>query len=202
MKKLSLFTALLLPLVFAGCQKHVFADFRPLDQAGMWSENLEAMKKLNPSDAEIAQVVTLKQAGNTDTLCLGLMDSAHAHQHTFTSSAAVNSLHSANFSDDQILSYAQHEKLDSISTEAVMLRLLELSDASIDTILRRRMNGTPTMSSAEIGRLKNTQLSEREIMARIESGMTDAQADIEAAFREKGRAHAGTGFTRVHGRRR
>jgi len=59
------------------------------------------------------------------------------------------------------------------------------------------MNGLPTLSSAEIGRLKNTQLSEKEIMARVENGMTDVQADAEASAREKGRAHSGTGFVRI-----
>ncbi len=192
---------MLLPLLLAGCQSHVFADYRPLDKAGMWSENLEAMKKRNLSDAEIAQVVSLKGAGNSDTLCLGLVDAAHAHQHSFTSAAAANSLHGANFSDEQILAFAQRDKLEAISTEAVMLRLLELSDPSIEIILRRRMSGIPTLSSAEIGRLKNTQLSEKEIMARISAGMTDAQADAEASLREHSRAHNGVGFTRVHGRR-
>jgi hypothetical protein len=32
--------------------------------------------------------------------------------------------------------------------------------------------------------------------------MTDVQADAEAAAREKSRNHNGTGFVRVHGRRR
>jgi len=201
MRRLSLPAIALLPLLAAGCQSHVFADYRPLDQAGMWSENLQAMKKLKLSDTEIAQVVSLKNAGNSDTLCLGLVQAARAHQHPFTSAAAANSLHGANFADEQILAFAERDKLDSISTEAVMLRLLELSDSSIDNILRRRMNGLPTLSSAEIGRLKNTQLSEKEIMARIQSGMTDAQADAEASMRERNRAHSGTGFTRVHGRR-
>jgi hypothetical protein len=39
-------------------------------------------------------------------------------------------------------------------------------------------------------------------VARIQNGVTDAQADAEAAAREKARAHSGTGFVRVHGRRR
>jgi len=202
MKKHAFAASLLLPLALGGCQKHVFADYRPLDKAGMWSGNLQTLKELNPTDAEIAQVVALKNSGNTDTLCLDLVAAAHAHQHPFASAAAANSLHGANFSDERILAIAQQDKLDSISSEAVLLRLIGLSDSSVDTVLRRRMKGMTTVSSAEIGRLKNTGLTEKDIMARVENGMTDAQADAEAAAREKGRAHAGTGFTRVHGRRR
>ena len=82
-----------------------------------------------------------------------------------------------------------------------MLRLVGLSDASVDTILHRRLKGLTTMSSAEIGRLKNTGLTEKQIMEQVNAGMTDAQADKEAALREAARNHSNTGFVRTHGRR-
>ena len=82
-----------------------------------------------------------------------------------------------------------------------MLRLVGLSDHAVDVILHTRMKGQRTISSAEIGRLKNTGLSEAQIMERINRGLTDAQADKEAAGREAARNHANTGFTRVRGRR-
>jgi hypothetical protein len=53
----------------------------------------------------------------------------------------------------------------------------------------------------QIGRLKNTGLTEKQIMERINEGMTDAQADKEATMREAVRNHSGTGFVRLHGRR-
>jgi hypothetical protein len=168
----------------------------------MWSGSMEELKKLNPSESEIAQIVALKNAGVNDELCLGLVSAAHTHQHPFASAEAAKSLNGANFTDEQILTIAQHDQLDSISSDAVMLRLIGLSDPTVQVLLQRRLRGIPTLSSAEIGRLKNTQLSEREILARIENGMTDAQADAEASAREKSRAHSGTGFTRVRGRRR
>jgi hypothetical protein len=49
--------------------------------------------------------------------------------------------------------------------------------------------------------LKNTGLTEKQIMERINQGMTDAEADKEAAYREATRNHANTGFVRQHGRR-
>ena len=83
-----------------------------------------------------------------------------------------------------------------------MLRLVGLSDGAVDAILHKRMTGRRTLSSAEIGRLKNTGLTEAQIMERINRGMTDAEADKEATVREANRNHANTGFTRVKGRRR
>ena len=100
------------------------------------------------------------------------------------------------------MAIARKDQLDALSGDAVMLRLIRLSDPTVQMILQRRMNGLTTMSSAEIGRLKNTGLTEKEIVARIQNGMTDTQADAEAAARENARAHSGTGFVRVHGRRR
>ena len=190
----------LLPAFFAGCHSHPLTDYRQLDKAGMWSSGLEDLKKLNVSDSEVNQLVALKNSGVSDEVCVQLVSAAHAHQHPFTSAAAAKSLNSAGFTDDQILAIAKSDQLDSLSGDAVMLRLIGLSDATVQLLLQRRMKGLPTMSSAEIGRLKNTELSEKEIVARIENGMTDAQADAEAAAREKAFAHSGTGF--VHARTR
>ncbi len=168
----------------------------------MWSSGLEDLKKLNVSDAEVNQLVALKNSGVSDEVCVQLVAAAHDHHHPFTSAAAAKSLNSAGFTDDQILAIAKNDQLDSLSGDAVMLRLIGLSDSTVQVLLQRRMKGLPTLSSAEIGRLKNTELSEREIVARIQTGMTDAQADAEAAAREKAFAHSGTGFVRAHGRRR
>jgi len=147
-------------------------------------------------------LVALKNAGVSDDMCLSLVQVAHGHQHPFASAASAASLNRAGFSDEQILDIARNDQLDTLSGDAVMLRLIRLSDPTVQLILERRMKKLTTLSSAQIGRLKNTGLSEKEIVSRIQSGMTDAQADAEAAAREHARAHSGTGFVRVHGRRR
>jgi hypothetical protein len=185
----------------SGCDNHPLTDYRPLDQAGMFSSNVEQLKTLNTSDAEVAQLVKLKQAGISDESCLTLVNDARQHHHLFTSADSAINLARAGYSETVILEVAKSEQLDIISGDAVMLRLVGLSDRSVDLILHRRLKGQPTMSSAEIGRLKNTGLTEKQIMERVTQGMTDAQADREAALREATRNHAGTGFTRVRGRK-
>jgi len=192
----------LLPVLCIGCNSHPLTDYRPLDKAGMWSSGMQELRKLNTTDAEIGQVVTLKHAGVSDDMCVALVAAAHAHQHPFASAESAKSLNGAGFTDEQILAFARNDQLDTLSADAVMLRLIGLSDPTVQKLLQRRMKGLPTLSSAEIGRLKNTGLSEKEILAQIENGMTDAQADAVASVREKSRAHNGTGFVRVHGRRR
>jgi hypothetical protein len=158
----------------SGCHQHPLTDYRPLDQAGMWSSSVEQLKTVNE---------------------------AHQRQHPLTSAdSAVNLMH-AGYAEPVILEIAKMGQLDSISGDAVMLRLVGLSNSAVDFILHRRLKGQPTMSSAQIGRLKNTGLTEKQILERINNGVTDAAADKEAAFREATRNHANTGFVRTHGRR-
>ena len=130
----------------------------------------------------------LKKMGRFIQLALGSAD------------AAVNLSH-AGYPESVILEIANIDQLDIVSGDAVLLRLVGLSDHAVDMILHRRLRGQPTMGSAEIGRLKNTGLTEKQIMERINGGMTDAQADKEATVREAVRNHSGTGFVRLHGRR-
>src|SRR5256886_7011279 len=66
-----------------GCHQHPLTDYRPLDQAGMWSSNVEQLKTLNTSDREVAQLVKLKQAGIGDDACVTLISGAHrSEEHT------------------------------------------------------------------------------------------------------------------------
>jgi hypothetical protein len=185
----------------SGCEKHPLTDYRPLDLAGMWSSNVEQLKSLNTSDAEVAQLVRMKQGSLSDDTCVALIASAHKHQHVFTSADAAVNLARAGYTESVILEIAKIDQLEILSGDAVMLRLIGLSDKGVDTILQRRLKGVPTMGSAEIGRLKNTGLTEKQILERVNQGMTDAQADKEAGAREAARNHSNTGFVRQHGRR-
>jgi hypothetical protein len=198
--KLILLGILFLPLF--GCNQHFLTDYRPLDQSGMWSTSVEQLKKLNTSDTEVEQLIKMKQAGVGDDACVQVISDAHNHQHPFASAdSAVNLMH-AGYNETVLLEMTKVDQLDKLSGDAVMLRLVGLSDPAVDSILHRRMKGQRTLSSAEIGRLKNTGLTEKQIMERIDRGMTDAEADKEATVRETNRNHANTGFTRVRGRRR
>ena len=187
---------------FLGCDQHPFTDYRPLDRSGMWSSSVEELKKLNTSDTEVIQLTKMKQAGISDDTCVTAIADAHQHQHPFSSADAAVNLMKAGYSDSIIVEMTKVDQLDNLSGDAVMLRLVGLSDSAVDVILHKRMRGQRTLSSAEIGRLKNTGLTEAQIMERINRGMTDPEADKEAAYREAARNHANTGFTRVRGRRR
>jgi hypothetical protein len=185
----------------AGCHQHPLTDYRPLDQAGMFSSDIEQLKGLNISDQEIAQVVKLKRAGIRDDVCVELVSTAHVRKHLFTSADSASNLAGAGFTETQILEIARADQLDTISIDAVTLKLIGLSDPTVQLVLHRHLDGRPVMASAEISRLKNTGLTERQILERINAGMTDEQAEKEIHARESARNHKDTSFVRIRGRK-
>lgn len=187
--------------LLVGCHQHPLTDYRPLDQVGMWSSNIEQLKGLNASDQEVAQVIKLKNAGISDDTCVELVSTAHAHKILFTSADSAASLAGAGFSEQQIIDIAHVGQLDAISFDAVTLKLIGLSESTVQLILHRHLTGQPVMASAEISELKNTGLSERQILERINAGMTDEQAKKEIETRERIRDHSNTSFVRVRGRK-
>ena len=201
MKLRALFPGVCVLFLAVGCHQHPLTDYRPLDQAGMWSSGLEDLKKLNTSDSEVAQLVKVKQARLSDDACVALVAAAHERKHPFTSGESTANLAGAGYSEEQILEIAKSDQIDAISGDAVALRLIGVSDSFVQYILQRRLQGHATVSTPQIARLKNTGLTEKKILDQIKSGLTDAQADREIAARESARDGAGAGFVRVRGRR-
>jgi hypothetical protein len=189
-------------LLLSGCQKQHQTDYTPLDRSGFWASNLDEAKKLKLSDKEISQLAKLKQSGASDDLCLSLLKAARDHQHDFSSADSAIELSRAGYSDQQILAVAQSDQIDMLSGEAVTLKLIGLSNPTLQAIIERRIKGLPTLTSAQIGRLKNTGLSEKQIVALVNEGLTPEQAEAQVAKREAARNHSNTGFVRVQGRRR
>jgi hypothetical protein len=185
-----------------GCHNHPVMDYRPLDLAGMNSGTIERLKPLNISDTEVQQLVRLKSSGVSDDTCVTLISSAHDHKRFFSSADSVANLLNARYTESDVITYAQADKLDTISGDAVMLRLIGLSDSTVTAILQRELQGLPTISSAAIGRLKNTGLTEKQIVELIAQGITEQQAEAEANSREAARNHAHTDFVRARSSRR
>jgi len=188
-------------LVLSGCQKHPQTDYSALDQSGMWSSSLDELKTMKPSDLEITQLTKLKHAGASDDLCLALVKAARAHHHEFSNADSSMDLSRAGYTDAQILEMAQSDQIDILSGEAVTLKLIGLSNPTVQAIIHRRIQGLPTLTSEQIGELKNTAMSEKQILDIVNQGLSDQQAEALIAKREAERNHSNTGFVRVRGRR-
>ena len=168
----------------------------------MWSSSLDELKQLKPSDLEIAQLTKLKHSGASDDLCLELVRAARAHHQEFSNADGVMDLSRAGYSDPEILEMAQADQIDLLSGEAVTLKLIGLTNPTIQAIIHRRIKGLPTLTGEQIGRLKNTGMSEKQILEVVNQGYPEQKAEAFITQREAVRNHANTGFVRVHGRRR
>ncbi|HET9803340.1 MAG TPA: hypothetical protein VFP96_08895 [Candidatus Acidoferrum sp.] len=200
MRTLRIVLAFSLLPVLGGCNSHPLTDYRAASEAGFFSGTIEDLKKLNASDAEVAELIKLKQVGVPEETLTVLVRTAHEHQHSFIATDPVRNLVNAGFSDQRILQIAQLDKLDSIGGDAVMLHVIGLSDPTVQMLLDKRIKGVPTMSVNAIAELKNTGLTEKDILYRIQNGMTDSQAMAEAAARQKAVAR-NTGFRSNRGRK-
>jgi len=187
-------SCLLLVFASAGCQKHTLTDYRPLDGAGMWFGKVQELKALDTDDSEVAQIVHLKKEGISDDTCVQLVSASHIRKHDFASSDAVVNLRRGGFSEAEILDLASTDRLDSLSLDAITLRLTGISNTAVLEILHRKARGLPVLSGPVIGRLKNAGLSDAQILERIRQGMTDAQGEREASALEHN--HNRTAFVR------
>lgn len=201
MRKLLSILALGACLAAGGCKQKPKTDYSGLGQSGMWSTSLDELKKLKASDAEIAQLTKLKQAGASDDLCLSLLKAARAHHHEFTSADSAVSLSRAGYDDAEILEMAQTDQIDILAGEAVTLKLIGLTNPTVQSIMHRRVQGLPTPTSEQIGRLKNTGMSEKQVLEFVSQGHSDVQIEAFITQREATRNHANTGFVKVRGRR-
>src|ERR1700739_4641141 len=97
------FFALALLPTLGGCGSHMLTDNRPADQAGIYSGTIEELKKLNTSDAELAEIIRLKKANLDEKTIVSVVRIAHEHQHSFVATDTVRNLAGGGFSDAQIL---------------------------------------------------------------------------------------------------
>jgi hypothetical protein len=200
MRKIVLISCVAIALL-AACDKKTKSQYAPLEQAGMFSTSMDQLKQSRASDSEIAEIAKLKNTGATDVLCLALFKAAHAHNHDFSSADAAANLSRAGYTDEQIQEMAQSDQIDVLSTDAITLKLIGLSDSAVQQIMHRRVEGKPTLTSEQISRLKNTGMSERQILDLIAQGLSDQQAESEVKRREATRNHANTSFVRQGGRK-
>ena len=94
-----------------------------------------------------------------------------------------------------MLELARLNQLGLWAGEALALRLSGLSDQVILAVARRRAAAQPVLSSVKVSALKNAGLNEAQILADINSGISDQQADKIIA--ERNYAAGGHSFVRA-----
>jgi hypothetical protein len=160
--------------------------------------SLDQLRKIGVSDGEVSELVPVRKSGLPDDACLELIRLAHQRHQPFTDGQDVAGLLGAGFQQQSVLELAKLDQLGLWAGEAEVLRLSGLSDQLVLDVARRRAAAEPVLSSAKITALKNSGLSEPQIFADVDSGMTDAQADKVIAERN----YAAGGHSFIHQQRR
>ena len=169
--------ATLVFVFIAGCGNARHADMTPLDQGGMYFKGIDQLRQLKINDPEVQQLVAARAAGLDDASCIELVRIARAHQQPFAAGETVAELLGAGFRKDSILTLARLGQLESWAGEAQALHLSGLSDDVILSVARRRAAGQPVLSSRKIVDLQNAGLSQTELIAEIDRGLSDTAAD-------------------------
>jgi hypothetical protein len=186
---------------FSGCNKVVKqTDMGPLDSAGMQFDTINQLRNLQVTDVEVQQLALVHQDGISDQTCLVLVRIAHERHQLFTNSEPVAGLIGAGLQENTIIELARLDQVTAWGGEAVALHLAGAPDALILEVARRRAAGQPVISEPNLVNLRNAGMSDSQLIAFVQRGTTDAQADQMLAQHE--RATTPHGFIRQQGRRR
>lgn len=191
--------AILLGLLAAlpGCLSGPQDDPSPLEQASMYFNDIEPLRELNLTPDEVAQLALAHQAGLTDEDCVAVIRLARRHEQPFTQGETIAGLLHTGFRESSLMTLVRLDQL-SLVGEAQVMKLAGLSDDVILAMARRRNAGKPALSGAKAAALRNVQLTNAQILAAVNRGTTDAQADAIIARRTR----AAKGFVRQRGSRR
>ncbi len=189
-----------LALVFTPACKRVHrTDTRPLDQAGMWFNSVEELRRMDITDAEVAELAKARKAGLSDAACLELMRMARTRKQPFASGEAIANFRRVDVSETTILELARLDQMGLWVGEAQAMRLAGFSDQVLLAVARRRAAGQPVLSGPALTQLKNAGWNEADALGLIDRGTTDEQAARMVAAHQ--RAITPSGFVRQRGRR-
>jgi hypothetical protein len=183
-------------VALAGCTSAPQADPSPLEQASMYFNDIAPLRELNLTQEEVAQLAQVRQAGLTDEDCIALIRLSRSHQRPFTEGEAIAGLLRTGFRESSMMILVRLDQVG-FAGEAQIMKLAGLSDDVVLAIARRRNEGQPVMSSAKAAALRNVQLTNAQILAAVNRGTSDAQADAIIAQRTR----AAKGFVRQRGSR-
>ncbi len=186
-------------LSLSGCNKIRKTDLTPLDKAGIYFQDAGQFRALNVTDAEVQELIAARQGGVSDQTCLELTRIARERKQPFVDGQGASSLLGAGMQEGTMLELARLNQLGLQTGEALAMRLAHLSDQVILAIAQRRAAGMPTLSGPTAVALQNAGYSEDQILAEINRGTTDADANAMIARRNT--AAASQGFVRQARRR-
>lgn len=172
----------------------------PLDAAGMHPDAVEQLHKYQINDDEVQQVLIAGRAGMSELGCVELVRVARSRQRTFAEGDAIAELLGAGMKENSLIELVRLDQLRPFAGEAAAMRLAGLSDDVVLDVARHRAKGQAVLAGSRLAELRDAGFSNQQLVAVLDRGMTDKQAD-EAIARHN-YAAGGHNFVRQQGRRR
>jgi hypothetical protein len=186
--------------LLAGCNRIRPTNMTPLDSAGMHSDSIEQLQKYQINDGEIQQVLIAGRAGMSEKGCVELISLARERHGVFAEGDAVAGLLSAGMKESSALALVRLNQLMPFAGEAEALRLAGISDDVILDVAEHRAKGHTVLAGARLAELRDAGFSNAQLVAALDRGMSDKQAD--QAIARHNDAIGGHSFVRQYGRRR
>ncbi|HVN09658.1 MAG TPA: hypothetical protein VMV61_11825 [Patescibacteria group bacterium] len=171
-------------LATAGCGRLEYVSLQPLDDAGFSYTSEKQIEQLDPTKQEVAEVVKAVKGGLSESACVDLVRIARGQKRHFAEGEAVAALHAAGISDTTILELARLRQIPAWSGEAQAIRLTGTSEPVILAVARRRAEGQIAPSGASLARMKDAGVSAETIIALVDRGITDTDAE-SISYRKK-----------------
>jgi hypothetical protein len=189
-----------LVFLLAGCGKVSRTNMSPLDTAGMHPESVAQLLKYQVSADEVQQILIAGRAGLSEQGCVELVGIARSRHRTFAEGDAVAGLLGAGMKENSVIQIVRLDQLNAFAGEAAAMRLAGLSEDVILDVAQRRARGQAVLAGARLAELKDAGYSNAQLVAMVDRGMTDKQAN-EAIVRHD-YSVGGHSFVRQQGRRR
>jgi hypothetical protein len=168
------------------CESLTPLDTKPLDNAGVQYGVIKELKTLHITAAEVGEIAKVRQSGLSDADCVTLLQIFHGRNEPFTAGDAVAALHQAGLSEGSVLALAGMDQVGLGYGELQAMRLAGLSDAIVLEVARHHVAGTPALSGASLGTLRNLRIDNATLLELIRRGIPDSEAPEIIALRRHG----------------
>jgi hypothetical protein len=168
-------------LFIGGCQRFHHTDTQPLSKSGFWSDTIQKLRDMNVGDSEVTELIKLRDAGFSDDDCVEFVQLARAQKQMFTSGDKAAGLLHSGLSESTVMELARLNQVEGWAGEAQSIRLAGYSDRVVLAVAHRRADHQPVASAASLVELKNTDVTEQQVLDMISRGLTDEQVGQKLA---------------------
>lgn len=172
------------------CENLMPVDTKPLDNAGIRYGSIKELKALHITAAEVGEIAKVRQSGLTDADCVSLLQIFHGRSESFTAGDAIASLHQSGLSESSVLALAAMDQVGLGYGDLQAMHLAGLSDAIILEVARHHASGTPALSGASLGTMRNLRIDNATLLELVRRGIPDSQAPEIIALRRHGTTDA------------